>query len=75
MKSDSLHDGVHIANLSTNLRNTKGISEVSRNVKLFTSIGAYAAWTHHIQALSVKTTDVQSYKPPLLIPIDFKQRQ
>ena len=75
MKNVLLQNGVHIANLSTNLRNTKGISEVSRNVKWFSSIAANATMTQYIQALSVKTTDVKSFKPPLLIPINFKQHK
>ena len=69
MKCDLLQDGVHIANLSSNLRNTKDISEVSRNVKTLTSGNYLQKLTKHIQALSVKTTNVTSSKPPLLIPI------
>ena len=75
MKSYLIQNGVHIANLRTNLRNTKTIGEVTRNVKVFTSIAANFTMTQHIQALSVKTTDVKSFKPPLLIPIHFKQRK
>ena len=75
MKSDLLQDGVHIANLSTNLRNTKCIGEVSRNVKILNSEKNRQEMTKHIQALSVKTTNVKSSKPPLLIPILRSKRQ
>ena len=75
MKSDLLKNGVHIANLSTNLRNTKDISEVSRNVKIVNSATANQKLTKHIQALSVETTNLKSSKPPLLIPILRSKRQ
>ena len=38
MKSELQQDGVHVANLTLNLRNSKDIGEVSRNIETFTSL-------------------------------------
>ena len=75
MKRDLHQDGVHIASLSTNLRNTKNIGEVSRNVKSFNSSFANCKMTEHIQPLVVKSTNVASSRPPLLIPMFRKNRE
>ena len=69
MKTDLQQNGVHIASLSTNLRNTKNIGDVSRNAKSFNPWYAKAKMTKHIQPLVTKSTDVTSSTPPLLIPM------
>ena len=74
MKTKLHRDGVHIANLSTNLRNTKDIGEVSRSVQTFSGYFANLKMTQHIQPLPVKSNDVKSSKPPLLIPMRLKNR-
>ena len=67
MKRDLQQNGIHIASLSTNLRNTKEIGEVSRNAKLF-NFDNTGIMAQHIEPLVTKSTDVASSKHPLLIP-------
>ena len=69
MKRDLVKDGVHIASLSANLRNTKDIGELSNNVKMFNSGGCHAKMIDIIKPLEVMSKDLKSSKPPLLIPI------
>ena len=66
--------GVHIASLSTNLRNTRNIGEVSRTVESTNSKFADVKMTQYIQPLVVKSTDVTSSTTPLLIPMFGKNR-
>ena len=75
MKIDLQQDGVHIASLSTNLRNTKEIGDVSRNATSFTSSYASNKMTQQIQPLGTKSTDVKSSTPPLLIPMYLSNRE
>ena len=75
MKINLPQDGVHIASLSTNLRNTKNIAEVSRNAKSFNQRYTNSKMTQHIQPLVTKSTDVTSSTPPLLIPIYQENRE
>ena len=75
MKNNLRQNGIHIANLTANLRNTKDIGELSRNVKTFTALDANNTMTKHIQPLPVKSTDVKSSKPPLLIPMSRENRK
>ena len=74
MKRDLQQDGVHIACLSINLRNTKNIGKVSNNVKHFNSRLADSNMTRHIQPLIVKSTNVTSSRPPFLIPMYRESR-
>ena len=67
MQSNLQQNGIHIANLRTNLRNSKDIGQVSRNVKSFNSRVNDNIITQHIQPLFAKSTNVSS-TPPLLIP-------
>ena len=75
MKINLQQNGVHIASLSTNLRNTKSVGEVSRNAKAFNARFANNKMTQHIQPLVTKSTDVTSSTPPLLIPMYHKHRE
>ena len=74
MKLELQQDGVHIASLSTNLRNTRNIGEVSRTVESFNTESDYFKMTQPIQPLIVESTDVTSSTPPLLIPMFRKNR-
>ena len=67
MKRALQQNGVHIASLSTNLRNTKEIGEVSRNAESYCFFDSTMA--QHIEPLVTKSTDVGSSSRPLLIPI------
>ena len=75
MKRDLNQKGVHIASLSTNLRNTKEIGEVSRNAESHSF--SSSTMEKHIEPLVTKSTYVASSTRPLLIPMyrgkDFKQ--
>ena len=75
MKFDLQQDGVHIASLNTNLRNTKCIGDVSRNTKTFNTRIAEIKMTQHIQPLFTKSTDVASSIPPLQIPMHRKHQE
>ena len=69
MKNELNQNGIHIANLSANLRNTKTIGDLSRNVKSFTSMNVNSKLTQHIQPLAVKPSEVKSLISPFMIPI------
>ena len=74
MKNELQQNGVHLANLGANLRNTETIGELSRNVKSYGSRFANSKITQHIQQLAVQSSDVRSTKPPFLIPMLRKNR-
>jgi len=74
MKNELQQNGVHIANLSANLRNTKTIGELSRNVKTFNSDQANYKMTQHIQQLPTTSSNARSSKPPFLIPMHQRNR-
>ena len=68
MKLDLQQNGVHIASLSTNLRNTKEIGEVSSNFISYSFSTNAMAHTLYIEPLVTKSTDVSSSTRPLVIP-------
>lgn len=74
MKNELQQSGALIANLTSNLRNTKDISEVSRNVETIGIADANLKMTKNIQQVTVESTGVVSSRAPLLIPIHKKNR-
>lgn len=74
MRNELQLNGVHVANLSTNLRNTKDIGELSRNVKVLINVQDSSKMRQHIKPLVTRSLDVSSTKRPLMIPFYRSKR-